>query len=790
MAIQACDALLQDYAAQLVDHLCSEVNLKLDPKGKSPASSEAGLAKTCLLLFPPLEDMMKSGSLSNPLRLRITSYFGTILHWRVSSDGISATEPNNLELDKSLLRMVINWHHLLSELEPNMHLLLSSEIAYMLSALAPESLANMFHQQSPDEPMDDTFQVTAELQLACFLYLNLPLVVGNRPIKAFQLLEPESSRIYLSFIDQPAQLTTLVDTFETTCSSVPTSLIAKRILDSWTKNRSIPGESQSARKRKRADSEQRAPWKNDVRKVLDLHSCLDHFSDQESINTLLARLVKNLFTPTSTLFDIEMVGQLACASSGRMAFRSGEEGIVPTCSFCDEQDGPKDQLGPTLRGQRELGDLCLMLIGDNRPTVQSKSAAWQKYLIVCLGRLISHCKYGLPGLRLSGDNMLVVLITSQLASPVRTMRLAAGSVILGLLLQHELTAQYRRAMVALAMAQNAPLPGDRFLPPEPSIEVLVKHLVNEPNSCKDSARETAMTTLAALGKYVKLVSQKARPDLDYRLVAEEQLGNILICFIEQATSSSSPISGMAVSHLAAISKSRETSPYKLVAPHLSAICTFIMQHPRSTALMSRLTRFIGIPEAQFVARNLDYILPPLILSKEETKIQQIATLAGADVLNILISNAPSILTFLYLRPSANDCKRGIDNFLSQLQTLNSSEASKSITKLVSICGADVLSNLFIELGSDVTSRQMRAEEGFARLQAAHATKHRDSISLQELLTPHLLGILSKLNDHLTSQRGKTSLSDRKSAVAGLGLFIERLGPPISERSPQVDRLQS
>nr|WPS94695.1 serine/threonine-protein kinase [Naematelia aurantialba] len=265
-----------------------------------------------------------------------------------------------------------------------------------------------------------------------------------------------------------------------------------------------------------------------------------------------------------------------------------------------------------------------------------------------------------------------------------------------------------------------------------------------------------------------------------RLAPEGDLGPLLEILLGQLGVKNSPIRSLAYTELSNIAKHFGKSPYTLLSPHLERVSVLlaISQNLRPE-IVTETMHFIGYSRQNFFDLTMQYSTPALVLSRNQAALDALANVVKKPLGQILLDNVPYILTKAFLDPSRSDSS--LVFLVNTLRHITAGTVDVSVTDLMNTCIVPFLVSLIVELGDDC--EQVRANAADALLRAKQY--HHASTDLGDFVTPHMLGVISHLNDTLHDVRGKKSVQEKRKIIRSLGELIDLVGQSMSAFSPQI-----
>ena len=206
----------------------------------------------------------------------------------------------------------------------------------------------------------------------------------------------------------------------------------------------------------------------------------------------------------------------------------------------------------------------------------------------------------------------------------------------------------------------------------------------------------------------------------------------------------------------------------------------------SPEVLAEATSFIGQTRQNFIETTLQFTLPAMVLSRNRQVLEQMASILQKGLGLILLSNAAQILTQVFLAPDQTDrCLAFLVNLIRQI-VQDASTTHIDATTLITTCTVPLLVSLVIELGDEDSTVSRNAATALRKAQSVQRNVRKgSSVDLGSFLKPHMLGVMTHLNETLHDVRGKKSPSYKRKLIRSLKTLIELVGDSIASYSPQV-----
>jgi serine/threonine-protein kinase ATR len=155
---------------------------------------------------------------------------------------------------------------------------------------------------------------------------------------------------------------------------------------------------------------------------------------------------------------------------------------------------------------------------------------------------------------------------------------------------------------------------------------------------------------------------------------------------------------------------------------------------------------------------------------------------------ILLDHTASILAKIFLQPHrTDDCLRFLVDLLRTL-TKGQTTTEISTSSLMTTCIVPFIVSLTVELGDEDKTVAAQATQALIRAQREQVRGgKREETDLGVFLKPHMLGIISHLNETLHDMQGRKSVAFKRKVIRSLGALVREVGDSMSSFSPQVSR---
>ncbi|KAH7344042.1 hypothetical protein B0J17DRAFT_625622 [Rhizoctonia solani] len=352
---------------------------------------------------------------------------------------------------------------------------------------------------------------------------------------------------------------------------------------------------------------------------------------------------------------------------------------------------------------------------------------------------------------------IMILLANGLERPERSVRLAAG-----------------RAIVQFVETRQRMQGNQQDLTGRPL--AIMNRLVLEG---KGSVKETALSTLCDVGK----------------IASEYVLGQVILTHITLLQQQNLVIKGLAYAQILELASFLNKAPFQLLSPYFKQITPFIVDRlSTSSGVLHDVCQLLTVSPRDFLTYTRASALAAAIRSCNKAVIDVIAGHVEQNTGALLLENAQEYLTEILLvgdetsvRKSMSFLCRDVLNEIIQRRTRKADGMTEA--RLLGSCGAPLIGELVIQLGSEDIDRRDKAHWAI-RYIAQQITLERGerstpTVDLPAFLTNHLLGIVMHINDALQDVRGKATVSQKIQMIRSLGVVVDLVGTSSSFVSPQI-----
>jgi serine/threonine-protein kinase ATR len=205
----------------------------------------------------------------------------------------------------------------------------------------------------------------------------------------------------------------------------------------------------------------------------------------------------------------------------------------------------------------------------------------------------------------------------------------------------------------------------------------------------------------------------------------------------------------------------------------------IVKHPD---IVVETMSLIGYTRKAFFTITLPFTIPALVMISDRQALESISSIVGSPLGYLLFDHAGLILSKLFL---CDRVEGSFDFLINLLRELTGSEVTKD--SVLTSCAVPFIVSMVVELGDEdkkVTETAVKA------LQRAHREFNKDKgqdADLGSFLKPHMLGIISQLNERLHDLQGKKSVEEKRKIIRSINQLIGRVGNTMASFSPQVSQ---
>lgn len=195
-------------------------------------------------------------------------------------------------------------------------------------------------------------------------------------------------------------------------------------------------------------------------------------------------------------------------------------------------------------------------------------------------------------------------------------------------------------------------------------------------------------------------------------------------------------------------------------------------------------QFIGYTRQNFIETTLQYIVPSLVLSRNREALEMVAAVVKQGLGVILLDNTSHIFTKVFLSPQFTD--NSLSFLIALLRTLTRGQPHMDLSaaSLMTTCIVPFAVSLVVELGDEDKAVSSNATKALLKAQKAQ-NPGCNGPDLGAFLKPHMLGVISQLNEMLHDIQGKKTVAFKRKIIRSLGVLIDLVGDSMVSFSPQV-----
>lgn len=198
-------------------------------------------------------------------------------------------------------------------------------------------------------------------------------------------------------------------------------------------------------------------------------------------------------------------------------------------------------------------------------------------------------------------------------------------------------------------------------------------------------------------------------------------------------------------------------------------------------VVSEMMHFIGYSRRTFFDMTLRHTVPALVLSNDRPALETVAAIVGKQLGVLILDFAAEVLGKLFLAPSKTDAGLAfVTNLLRGLTHVAITPSSIMSTSMIPFVVA-----LVIELGDRDETAVENATTALYRAHKEQSGSESLSADLGGFLKPHMLGVISQLNEILHDVQGKKSVEFKRKVIRSMARLISLVGDSMSSFSPQV-----
>lgn len=227
---------------------------------------------------------------------------------------------------------------------------------------------------------------------------------------------------------------------------------------------------------------------------------------------------------------------------------------------------------------------------------------------------------------------------------------------------------------------------------------------------------------------------------------------------------------------------RGKAPYNLISPHMERIAALlaknIVRHPD---IVVETMSLIGYTRKAFFTITLSFTIPALVMIQDRQALESISSIVSSPLGFLLFDHAGLILSKLFL---CDRVEGSFDFLIKMLRELTGSEVNQD--SVLTSCAVPFIVSMVVELGDEDRKVVETAVKALHRAQKEFVKKDKEGDNeLGSFLKPHMLGIISQLNERLHDLQGKKSVEEKRKIIRSIEQLIARVGNTMASFSPQV-----
>jgi serine/threonine-protein kinase ATR len=195
-------------------------------------------------------------------------------------------------------------------------------------------------------------------------------------------------------------------------------------------------------------------------------------------------------------------------------------------------------------------------------------------------------------------------------------------------------------------------------------------------------------------------------------------------------------------------------------------------------------RLIERTRQNFFETTVRYTLPALVVECDKATLDLLAAIVKQPLGVLLVDHSHLVLAKVFMSPSKTDAALAFLVGVLQSLTRGHGDREVSAPSVITTCVIHFLVELVIELGSLDPTTVATAE---AALSKAGRIQRGDATDLGTFLKPHMLGVISHMNDVMHDIQGKKTVDAKRKVIRSLGALAQRVGGMMASFSPQVSR---
>jgi serine/threonine-protein kinase ATR len=203
----------------------------------------------------------------------------------------------------------------------------------------------------------------------------------------------------------------------------------------------------------------------------------------------------------------------------------------------------------------------------------------------------------------------------------------------------------------------------------------------------------------------------------------------------------------------------------------------IVRHPD---MVVETMSLIGYTRKAFFTMTLNYTVPALVMISDRQALESISSLCAQPLGYLLFDHAGLVLSKLFL---CHRVEGSFDFLIQMLHELTGSHVTKD--SVLTSCAVPFIVSMVVELGDGDKKVVENAVRALNRAHKEFNKEKGENPDLGSFLKPHMLGIISQLNERLHDLQGKKSVEEKRKIIRSINQLIARVGQSMVSFSPQV-----
>ncbi|KZT71549.1 hypothetical protein DAEQUDRAFT_111495 [Daedalea quercina L-15889] len=291
----------------------------------------------------------------------------------------------------------------------------------------------------------------------------------------------------------------------------------------------------------------------------------------------------------------------------------------------------------------------------------------------------------------------------------------------------------------------------------------------------DRTRETTIVVLGRIGK----------------IATPEVLGQTLCCLISQLSQRSPLLKATAHTQLRGLANLHKKTPYALVSPYMTQVAPFLLSKlVMQPTLLLESCRFLSVKPESFISATLRFTLPQLFGTCNVKALETIARETKERISQLFLQYSHQILAFAFRLQGPGASNKVLNFIINLLKESSQSDLELDLSSLVGSCKIPLLAELITVLGDEDPDQADYAKQALKKVERAlrpqtSSARSTPVQSLSAFLKPHMLGIITILNDQLQDVYGKRTPESKKTIIRSFRVFIREMGSAIATAAPQI-----